>query len=429
MIETASARQLPLRALLVGICEPGVEAGMVREHLAELRELAATARLAVADAVIATIKQPQPRLLVGSGKAEEICNRAAELAADCLVFDHDLSPSQQRNWEKLSGRCVIDRREVILDIFAARASTREATLQVTLARLEYSLPRLTRAWTHLSRQRGGAQGTRGEGEQQIEVDRRLLQQRIARLKEEIALIRKRRQVQRRRRERQGIAHAAIVGYTNAGKSSLLNALTGADVLVENQLFATLDPTTRQMLLPNRQPLLLTDTVGFIRKLPHDLVAAFQATLEEAALADFLVNVVDLASPWCEEHWATTIQVLTELGAGDRPVLTVLNKADLAADPVLQARMRALHPDAVLVSARTGAGLEELRARLMAMARDESAILHLRLPPERHDLAALAHRLGRVLAAEYDDTGHLLLTASLPATHRDRFAKFAQPPGS
>ncbi len=425
MIDTAKDQRRKVeRAILVGVGEPGVEPGTVREHLAELRELAATLDIPVVGDVLATVKQPSPRLLIGSGKAAEITALAEELAADCLIFDHDLSPSQQRNWEKLTKRCVIDRREIILDIFAARASTREAVIQVTLARLEYALPRLTRAWTHLSRQRGGAKGTRGEGEQQIEVDRRIVQQRIALLKKDLIEVRKHRETQRRRRERQAMPHAAIVGYTNAGKSSLLNALTGADALVEDKLFATLDPTTRQMALPNRQTVLLTDTVGFVRKLPHNLVDAFKSTLEEAVLADFLIHVLDIASAYFEEHWQTTLEVLDELGAGGKPILTVFNKSDLADDPVLRARLRALHADALFVSARTGEGLDELRARMMGHARGDTAILHLRLPPDRHDLAAFAHRHGRVLATEYDEAGHLLLTASIPAGHQPRFAAFA-----
>jgi GTP-binding protein HflX len=428
MIDTEKDRRSTVeRAILVGICEPGVELGTVREHLAELHELASTLDIPVVDQVIAVVKRPNPRYLIGSGKAEEIHALAETLSADCLIFDHDLSPSQQRNWEKLTKRCVIDRREVILDIFATRASTREAVIQVTLAQLEYSLPRLTRAWTHLSRQRGGAQGTRGEGEQQIEVDRRIIQQRIALLKKELIEVRKHRQVQRQRRERHTLAHAAIVGYTNAGKSSLLNALTGANALVENKLFATLDPTTRQLTLPNRQELLLTDTVGFVRKLPHNLVDAFKSTLEEAVLADFLIHVLDIASPYFEEHWLTTLQILDDLGARDKPIITVFNKADLAQDPVLRARLRALHPDALFISARTGEGLDELRARMMGHTRGSTVILHLRLPPTRHDLAAYIHRHGRVLASEYDDDGHLLLTASIPAAHQGKLADFATPP--
>jgi GTP-binding protein HflX len=256
------------RAILIGLHDNQTDYHEAEEHLEELEELVKNLDIPVIDRLLVNLKVPMARYLLGSGKAEEIAELADEQQADCLIFDGELSPSQQRNWEKLTKKCVIDRQEVILDIFANRASTREAVLQVELARMQYSLPRLTRAWTHLSRQRGGAKGTRGEGEKQIEADRRMVQQRISQLHRELKEVRKHRQTQRKSRERHQMPHAAIVGYTNAGKSSLLNRLCDSNVLVEDKLFATLDPTTRKVKLSNNQELLLTDTVGFVRKLPH-----------------------------------------------------------------------------------------------------------------------------------------------------------------
>ena len=251
-----------------------------------------------------------------------------------IIFDTALGPSQQRNLERACHCKVIDRQEVILDIFAKRAWTREAVLQVELARYRYFLPRLTGAWSHLSRQRGGGTGARGDGEKQIEYDRRYLKQRIGELREELAVVRKQRDVQRKGRFRNGIPNAAIVGYTNAGKSTLLNALTGSDVLAKDQLFATLDPSTRRCILPDHQELLLTDTVGFVRKLPHALVEAFKSTLEEAAIADFILLVLDISSPQVETQWTTTLSVLEELGAADKPMIIALNKVDQQQDPVI-----------------------------------------------------------------------------------------------
>ena len=297
MIETEKDnRKLVERAILIGMCDHETSEHEAREHLEELAELVKNIDVPVIGEELVKLKLVSSRYLIGSGKAEEIAERVKAENADCLVFDCDLSPSQQRNWERLTKVCVIDRQEVILDIFAGRASTREAVLQVQLARLQYSLPRLTRAWTHLSRQRGGAKGTRGEGEKQIEADRRMVQQRITSLRKELEVVQQQRSTQRKSRDRQNVPHAAIVGYTNAGKSSLLNCISGSAVLTEDKLFATLDPTTRRITLPNNIPLLLTDTVGFVRKLPHSLVESFKSTLEEAVLADFLVLVLDISSP-------------------------------------------------------------------------------------------------------------------------------------
>src|SRR3984957_2333877 len=316
------------RAFLIGVQTPEMPEGEGEELLAELTELVENLGLSVVRTVFVKLRAPSPALFLGKGKSEELAALANEDEAEVIVFDSALSPAQQRNWEELAGMAVIDRQEVILEVFADRAHTREAVLQVALARMEYSLPRLTRAWTHLSRQRGkGSMG--GEGETQLEQDRRRVRNRIAHLKEELAQVVRQRAVQRTRRVRVPLPTASIVGYTNAGKSSLLNALTGSSVLAENKLFATLDPTTRQLVLPCNQKLLVDDTVGFIRRLPHGLVEAFKAPLGGVLVADFLIHVADITSPHFEKHRATTLSVLAELGAGDRPDVNVFNKVDLA----------------------------------------------------------------------------------------------------
>lgn len=424
MIDTEKDnRKLVERAILIGIYDGITDASEAREHLDELEELVENLYIPVIDKVIVKLKLPNPKYYIGSGKAEEILELISEKNADCLVFDNDLTPSQQRNWERLTKICVIDRQEVILDIFASRASTREAVLQVQLARMQYSLPRLTRAWTHLSRQRGGNKGTRGEGEKQIEADRRMVQQRIISLKKELDEVKKQRHTQRKSRERNGLPHAAIVGYTNAGKSSLLNVLTGADVLVEDKLFATLDPTTRKIILPDNQGLLLTDTVGFVRKLPHNLVEAFKSTLEEAIVADFLLLVLDISSPHVEEHWETTMSVLTELGAEEKKILPIFNKTDLESDSLVFARAKSLFSESVFISTRTGNGLDELRQKLMKYAAGENRILRLCLPPDRHDLISLAHQHGHVLEAEYEENGNLRMTLNINAALNKKFSAY------
>ncbi|MCP3964997.1 MAG: GTPase HflX [Lentisphaerae bacterium] len=416
-------RKIVERALLVGIHDPSIPPVEAREHLDELEELVDNLDIGVVHKELVNLKVINSRYYVGTGKADEILDIIKEMQIDCLIFDAELSPSQQRNWEKHTRICVIDRQEVILDIFANRASTREAALQVQLARMEYSLPRLTRAWTHLSRQRGGAKGTRGEGEQQIEVDRRLLKKSISACKRELKEVKKQRDTQRKSRKRHELPHAAIVGYTNAGKSSLLNRLSGAEVLVEDKLFATLDPTTRSIILPNNQKMLLTDTVGFVRKLPHDLVEAFKSTLEEAVLADFLVLVLDISNQHVEEHWETTMSVLKELGAEDKDILIVFNKVDKQQDPVMLARAKGLFPHGVFISAVTGKGLEKLNSRLINYTKVVSKVVKLKIPPQRHDIAALAYSKGKVLESNYDDEGLLWLTVNINSALEKLFLDF------
>ena len=424
MIETEKDnRKLVERAVLVAIQEPGMTPEEIKEHMYELHELVSTMGVPVVGDIIVALRQPQPKYYLGSGKAEDINERLKELEADCLIFDCDLAPSQQRNWEKLTKICVIDRQEVILDIFAARATTREASLQVEVARMEYSLPRLTRAWTHLSRQQGGAKGTRGEGEKQIEVDRRLVQKRISKLKKELLEVLKQRETQRKKRSKSTIAHAAIVGYTNAGKSTLMRAVSGANVLVEDKLFATLDPTTRKLKLPSGREMIITDTVGFVRKLPHALVEAFKSTLEEALIADFIILVLDASSQYLEDHRKVTIEVLHELGAAEKEVITIYNKIDMIDDSVLLARLKAATPNAIFVSAKTGAGLDLLRGRIDEKISISSQVCKLTVPPERHDVISLLHRSANVLSLKYKDNGTASITAGIEVRDLKKFALF------
>jgi GTP-binding protein HflX len=324
---------------------------------------------------------------------------------------------------------VIDRHEVILDIFNMRARTKEARLQVELARLEYSLPRLTRMWMHLDRQGGGSSGgssgsggaTRGEGETQLEVDRRLSSKRVDKLKAELEEVKKQRETARKERARVSVPMAAIVGYTNAGKSSLLNRLTNAEVLVEDKLFATLDTTTRRLELPDGQALLVTDTVGFVRNLPHDLVQSFRATLEESVIADFLIQVLDASSKHVMEMYRTTTAVLKELGAGDKKVLVVLNKIDLVEPDRLRELQREF-PDAESISIRTGEGTDALMHRLHHMMIDRVVRMDLTIPLHRMDLVALAHQEGKVLSEDYEQ-GVGLVQCVVPKRWESKFAPF------
>ncbi len=411
----------PDRAYLVAVFERPDEEQHCREMLDELEELVRTSGGEIVGKRPVKIRQPQARLLLGRGKAEEIVAEAGQAGANLIVFDDNLSPTQQRNWEQLGQLRTVDRQEVILGIFADRASTREAELQIELAQAEYMLPRLKRAWTHLNRQRGGVGVRGGEGEKQIEIDSRLLRRRIAKLKQELKKVRKQRAEQRKKRQSVPMPNAAIVGYTNAGKSMLLNRLTEADVLVEDKLFATLDPTTRRVSLPDNQTLLLTDTVGFVRKLPHDLVEAFKATLEEAVMADFLVHVVDITSVGNLERMQTTREVLAEIGAAGKESLIVFNKIDIADDHLVR-RARRDNPDALFISAKTGEGIDALVARMADILDANLGALHLCLPPDKYDVLAYLHRAGKVLEQAYESDG-IYVTAAVPAKIRSDLEKY------
>ena len=416
------------RALLVGVQTPDMAPGEGAELLAELQELVENLGLEISSrsTLINLRDRQQPKFLIGTGKAAELMAVAKEDGADVIVIDEELSPAQQRNWEKESGLAVIDRQEVILEIFADRAQTREAVLQVALARMEYSLPRLTRAWSHLSRQRGkGKMG--GEGETQLEQDRRLVRDRITRLKAELIQVISQRATQRRKRQRTPVPGAAIVGYTNAGKSTLLNKLTGAQVLAADKLFATLDPTTRQLTLPDGRTLLLTDTVGFIRRLPHRLVEAFKATLEEVVVADFLIHLLDATNPNVDQHHATTLSVLGELGAADRPMITVFNKID-AIDANTLTRLRASHPEALFISVHSGAGLDSLLRRCEELAVDDQDSVELLIPHNRYDAVAKLHDVGRVKTQESLDDG-VKISGRFPRKFSSLYTPFIVAPAS
>ncbi|MDT8391354.1 MAG: GTPase HflX [Lentisphaeria bacterium] len=406
------------KALLVGIQHIDESTEHTWDMLDELTELTDTLGVGVIGRIIAKVTKPTPKFLTGSGKAEEIIAHARDVNADVVIFDDSLSPAQQRNWESLSTDiAIIDRQEVILDIFGQRAKTREAELQIALARARYDLPRLKRRWTHLHRQRGaaGGHGMRGEGEQQLEVDARLVRRRIARLETQLSDVRKKREVQRRKRMKRPVPNCAIVGYTNAGKSSLLNALTGADVLAEDKLFATLDPTIRRIVLPNQQELLLSDTVGFIRKLPHGLIEAFKATLEEAALADFLIEVIDINSPAIDEHHQTTCEVLDELGGGGKTRIMVFNKIDALTDEFRLGQLSRRFENAVFISARGGDGLDRLQNRLADELGRFLDLTRLTVPVARYDIVALLHRSSQVFEEIMDESGdYIHLKAAVPA---------------
>jgi GTP-binding protein HflX len=353
LYETAEKKK---RALLVSLAK-GEDQGR------ELLGLAQTLELDVISHEHINVRERQPKFGMGSGKADELAGKAKETEADILVFDWETTPTQQRNWEELTGIPVVDRQELIIQIFASRAATREAELQVQLAQLHYRLPRLTHKYIDLSRQRGGRYGTKGAGETKLETDRRQIENQIHKLEKQIEQVAKQRGLQRRQREKQGVPVCAIVGYTNAGKSSLLNALTGAAVLVEDKLFATLDATTRRFEPAPGKTALLTDTVGFIRRLPHSLIKAFRSTLEEASHANLLLHVLDASDPDMDEYSKTTVQVLSELGAGEIPIITVLNKIDKVEKEQTD-NLISRYPESVAVSVKSGAGLDSLKQEIV-----------------------------------------------------------------
>lgn len=396
------------KSLLIGIQDERESVEAAQSHLNELASLADTMGIPAVETMLVRLRKVHPRHLIGSGKLEEIIALSEECGADLVIFDYNLSPSQQRNLEQDMNLTVIDREEVILDIFANRASTREAVLQVALARMQYSLPRLTRAWTHLSRQRGGASGNRGKGETQLESDRRMVLSKIASLKKELIQVRKNRDTQRKKRRALPVPTLSIVGYTNAGKSSILNMMSGSDVLAEDKLFATLDPTSRRVSLPGGREIVITDTVGFIRKLPHGLIEAFKSTLEEAVLSDAIVHVIDVSNPEWRFHRKVTEEVLSELGAGDKPVLLVYNKIDKLEDPegFRHFLNREDYP-VVLLSAHTGKGRDELEAGLNRILESELPIKTLLIPPDKWDIVAYIRRNSVVINESYVEDGILL----------------------
>lgn len=412
------------KALLVGTYLAGAKP-QCEEQLDELESLGHTFGLKTAMKLPCPLRAFDAGTFLGKGKIEEIRVLAEELQCDLVIFDDEISPQQQRNLEKIFSRAVIDRTELILGVFAQRAQTREAKLQIELASVRYQMPRLRRLWTHLSRQRtGGAGGgyLKGEGEKQIEIDRRIVRRKIDQIQKDLEQVKRHRQTQRRARERTGVPTFAIIGYTNVGKSTLMNALTDADVLVEDKLFATLDTTIRKYVLPNRQPILLIDTVGFIRKIPHQLVAAFKSTLEEAVQADILLHLIDVSNPAAPVQAEATIEILKELGASKRPIITVLNKIDQCKSRLEIDRLRFKYPKTVEISALTKAGFDrllELMIREIALLRKT---VSLRVPQSQYALISDALREGKVISTEYEEND-ILLEVEIPQHLERKVALF------
>ena len=412
MFEVKEKPRLVEKAYLLAVISKEEERKNAESLLDELDELVSNLGIQIFHKKVVRVRKTYPGYLIGKGKFNEIIQQVGDLACDVIIFDNELSPSQQRNWEEESKVLVIDRQEIILDVFAARAQTKEAVLQVKLARLEYSLPRLRRAWTHLGRQRGGGVTQRGEGEAQIELDQRLVRDQITATKKEIKQIAKTRKTSRKRRLKIPLPTIALVGYTNAGKSTLLNKVCRSDVLSEDKLFATLDPTSRQARLPNGIKIIFTDTVGFIRKLPHRLVDAFRATLEETLVANLLLHVVDLSNPQFEEHMETTLAVLNELGAEDKEILTVFNKIDLLKSNDLEnlkLSQNCKGVDNVFVSCESGEGISELLQvieRKLGLTKKERSFL---IPHDQYQLVVKTRKEGS-LVNEYAEDDGVRLTA-------------------
>jgi GTP-binding protein HflX len=393
------------------------------DSLKELSELATTAGGKVVGDGFQRLEAPCAATYIGKGKADELARYCQQADVDTVIFDDELTPAQSRNLESTFNCKILDRTSLILDIFAARARTREGKLQIELAQLQHLLPRLTRFWGHLSRQKGGIGMRGGEGETQLETDRRRVQDRIARITRELELVRRQRGIQRNQRQRNHWALASIVGYTNAGKSTLLNALTGAEVLVQDKLFATLDPTTRRLRLPSNQNVLLTDTVGFIRKLPHGLVEAFKATLEEVVQADLLLHVVDASHPEAEQQIAAVDAVLKEIGADGKPTVMVFNKVDqLNGSRDGLSRSLERHPHGVAISATTGEGVPTLLAELGRQLRPIREFMELSVPHDRAGVIARLHEVGQVVERNYNGKT-ARFKARIPPHLHEEFAPF------
>jgi len=384
---------------LVGIRDRHKKLSDVQNSLEELKKLAETAGASVAGMTIQNINHYNPAYLIGQGKAEQLSQNVKKDNLQTVIFDDDLSPAQQRNLEELVGAKIVDRTKLILDIFARRAHTAEGKLQVELAQMDYLLPRLTGKGVALAQQVGGVGSmgaTRGPGERKLEYDRRRIRDHIAELRREINKLKEYRSLQRQKRQDIPLPIIALVGYTNAGKSTLLNTMTGADVFVEDKLFATLDPTTRRLTLPSRQKVLFTDTVGFIRKLPHQLVAAFRATLEEVVEADLLLHVIDASHPEYENQIKTVNEVLIELGLHDKPVIIVFNKIDLLKNKSSCQRLMRAHPDGIFISAAKKLHLDELYRQVMVFLAKDLAEKSFVIPYNKYKLVGHLLASGNIL---------------------------------
>lgn len=415
-----TAPEVHERAMLVGVMVRGRHDEQdAQDTLAELHQLAESAGAEVRGQMLCKQDKIHAAHFISKGKVEEVSQRAKELDANLVIFDEDLSPAQGRNLEEAFGIRVLDRTQLILDIFAKRARTCEGCLQVQLAQHRYLLPRLRRMWTHLERQGGGI-GLKGPGETQIEMDKRRLQLLVGTLTKELELVRTRRAEQRRGRQRHGWALVSIVGYTNAGKSTLLNRLAGAEIYAKDQLFATLDPTTRQVALPNGEPCLMTDTVGFIRKLPHHLVDSFKATLEEVVEADLILHVIDCSHPQVEQQIDAVNTVLEEIGAEDKPVFHVLNKIDQENGRNTARQLGYRFRRSAAVSAMTGEGVEDLLAGLAEALKGHKQLMKLAIPMNEGRLLALLKNSATVLEEKYEgEFAELLVRVPAPLVPRCR----------
>ncbi|MBI3211867.1 MAG: GTPase HflX [Simkania negevensis] len=401
-------------ALLIGAYFESDQLSLCREYLEELKDLADTYGFEVVYKAPCFLREINPATYIGSGKAEELVQKANELKADLIIIDEEISPNQGKNLERLFKRPVIDRTELILEVFAKRAQTKEAKIQIELAKAHYQLPRLKRLWTHLSRQTAGGKGyLKGAGERQIEIDRRLVRKKITQLEQELKEVSHHRKTQRKARERSQIPTFAIVGYTNVGKSTLLSALTKAEVLIEDKLFATLDTTARHFILPNGQKILLIDTVGFIRKIPHNLVAAFRSTLEESIHTDVILHLIDVHHPLAEEQAKATYEVLKELGIEKKEIITALNKVDLIENKGIISRFKLKYPRVIPISAKQKEGFNELMQAMMQSLVKLRQMVKLCIPQKEYGHFSSLLDEGKVLRQEYEGND-ILIEMEIPS---------------
>lgn len=413
------------KAILVATYNRLSSLEMCKEHLDELELLGKTYGFETVLKVPCPLKKIDVATFLSLGKIEEIKEMAIATQVDMVVLDDEISPAQQRNLEKILGKYVMDRTELILGVFAQRAQTKEAKLQIELAKTRYQYPRLKNLWSHLSRQTGGGSGgvfLKGEGEKQIELDKRLVREKIEKLQKEIEEVKLNRGVQRGSRKRSEIPIFAIVGYTNAGKSTLLNALTQSDVLVEDKLFATLDTTTRKFFLEKTQEVLLIDTVGFIRKLPHLLVASFKSTLEETMYADILLHVIDVSHPMAEAQAETTIKVLEELNTQEKPIITLLNKVDKENTSLMASKLRIKYPRTVQISAETRQGFQELEELMIQEMNKQRKEQLFRIPQKEYGVMTEIMRLGKIVKLDYEEND-VLVKAVIPISLISRLKKY------